>query len=308
MTPSPANGAPNTPRPSAGPGSRAPGTPRSSAGPASGAPGTLRSSAGPGNNAPGTPRSSAGARSARDRHGDAGTGSRSDAGTGPRSGAPAAGVVGVDRQLWGELLAVLAEALRENSRRPLARLADREGVTPDEALRDLAALPVRSCSAVDPSPNGTLRVASCTAGRGCPVEDECPLVRGAAAGRASIVTSGPAQLVGVLVRRWIRPLPDAPFATLAEFGPLVDRLLERSGRAGHDAAPRARTAHAVIDVSLHRGGPFGATGPYLTAAELEQVAAFVPPGSGRGDALLHPAEAWLRRAVSAEVALVDLRP
>lgn len=212
-------------------------------------------------------------------------------------------MIAVDRQLWQELLVVLDEAL-EGSRRPLARMAEREGVAPDEALRDLAALPARACAAVEKG--SILRAAACRAGAGCPVEDECPLVRGG--GRDAIQRSGPAHLVRVLVQRWTRPLPPAPFAGMPEFARMVDRLVQHSGRVGPNSPPRARTANAVLDLALRRGGPFAATGPFLTGPELEQVAAFVPPGSARGDALLVPPEAWLRRAVSAEVAVIDPRP
>jgi hypothetical protein len=114
--------------------------------------------------------------------------------------------------------------------------------------------------------------------------------------------------VGALAHRWRKSLPAAPFATLAELPLLMQQLLERSGRLHADSPPRVRTALTVVDLSLRRGGPVGATGPFLTGAELEQVAAFLPPGSGRGDARLGPVEAWIRRAVSAEVALVDPAP
>lgn len=214
------------------------------------------------------------------------------------------GPVALDRVLWHEFLAVLDEAVAEGARRSLVRLAAREGLAADEAQRELAAFPTHDCVALERGAG--VRVAACTFDTGCPVAEECPLVRGGSS--ASIATSALGQLVRAFAEHVARPLAAAPFARLAELPPLLEQLLERSGRLGPDAPPRARTSLAVLDVALRRGGPFGATGPYLSGAELEQLAAFVPPGSGRDDPRLGPVEAFVRRAACAEVALVDLRP
>jgi hypothetical protein len=208
----------------------------------------------------------------------------------------------VDRRLWEELLAALDEALHEQRRRPLARIAEREEQEADEALREVAAFPSRSCAALERGAG--LRAESCLAGAGCVVEDECPLIHGR--GSAGIRGSALGLLVAALVARWRRPLPPAPAHSLADLRPLVEMLLARSGRVTAESPPRARTALLVLDVAVRRGGPLGATGPFLTGQELEQVAAFVPPGSGAGDARLGPVEAWIRKAVAAEAALVDV--
>jgi hypothetical protein len=207
----------------------------------------------------------------------------------------------VDGALWQELLAVLDGALHDGRRRALVRLAEREQISAEEAGLELAAFPARSCAALERGVG--LTPARCVADQGCPVREECPFVQGQ--GPAAIGRSALAHLVGALAHRWRKPLPAAPFATLAELPALVRQLLERSGRIRTDSPPRARTALAVADLALRRGGPVGASGAFLTAAELEQVAAFLPPGSGRGDPRLAPVESWIRRAVSAEVALVD---
>lgn len=206
----------------------------------------------------------------------------------------------VDGQLWQELLAALDAAVCDGSRRPLGRLAEREGLPVHDALQELEAFPARSCAALERG--AALRPVACTANRGCPVARECPLVRGGAAG---IAASAVASFVGTCAERWTKALPPAPFRDLEELLPAVERLLERSGRTGPDTPPRARTARSVVAVAIRRGGPVGATGPFLSLAELEQVAAFTPPGSGRGDPALGPVETFLRRAVCAEVALVD---
>lgn len=173
-------------------------------------------------------------------------------------------LAGVDAAAWHELLGALEGAVRDGSRRPLARLAAREDLPSDGALRELATLPAGA----------------------------------AAAGPA--VTA----LVRALAERWLRPLPAAPFVDLAGLAAPLEDLLERAGRPGDPG--RARTAPDVLRAALARGGPLGATGAYLTGPELEQVAAFVPPGSGRGDPRLAPVEAWIRRAVSHEAAVVEL--
>lgn len=214
------------------------------------------------------------------------------------------GPVALDRALWQEFVAVLDEAAAGGARRALARLAAREGLAADEAQRELAAFPAHDCVARERGAG--VRAAACTFGSGCPVAEECPLVRGGSS--ASIAASALGQLVLAFAERCTRPLAPAPIARLAELPPLLDELLQRSGRLGADAPPRARTSLTVLDLALRRGGPFGATGPYLSGAELEQLAAFLPPGSGRDDARLGPIEAFVRRAACAEVALVDLRP
>ncbi len=212
------------------------------------------------------------------------------------------GPAAVDGAAWQELLTVLDDALHGGRRRALLRLAEREETAAEEAARELAAFPGRSCAALERGVG--LAPGRCLAGRGCPVEIECPFVRGSDA--RAIARSALSSLVAALVVRWRRPLPSAPVASLDEFPPLIERLLLQSARIEPGSPRRVRTSLAVVDVAIRRGGPLGATGPFLTSGELEQVAAFVPPGSGRADQQLAPAEAWIRRAVCAEVALVDL--
>ena len=209
-------------------------------------------------------------------------------------------LVAVDGALLAELTLVLGRALTEGKRRPLGRLAAREGVSADEALAELAAFPAGACAAADPAVG--LAAGRCTAGAGCPVEDECALVAG---GRGPS-GSRTAALVRGMVEAWILGLPPAPVAGLAELLDPVRALLERSGRVGPDAPPRARTSVALLEMAVSRGGLAAATGPFLLAAEAEQVAAHVPPGSGRGDPALAPIEAWLRHVASREAALVEL--
>jgi len=215
----------------------------------------------------------------------------------------ARGLQAVDGARWRELLAALDAALAKGRRRELSQLAACADVAADEALRELAAFPARSCSAVEAGVG--LARARCRARAGCPVSEECPLV--ARRGPEGLASSAPGRLVAALARKWRRDdQPAPPVSGLAELAERVPALLERSGRVPPGSPPRARTSIAVLDLALGRGGPFGATGPFLGAAEVEQVAAFVPPGSGRGAAGLAETEAWLRWAASAEVALVEL--
>ncbi len=209
-------------------------------------------------------------------------------------------LVAVEGALFGELVEVLGRALVEGRRRPLARLAAREGVGAEEALAELSAFPAGACPAADPAVG--LAVARCTAGRGCPVQGECSLV----AGDRHPADSRTASLVRDLLGRWAAGRPASPVDTVAGLLPPVRGLLERSGRAGPGAPPRARTSLALLEMAISRGGIAGATGPFLLAGEAEQMAAHVPPGAGRGDPSLAPVEAWLRRVVSGEDALVEL--
>ncbi len=209
-------------------------------------------------------------------------------------------LVAVDGALLGELVGVLGRALVEGKRRPLGRLAAREGLAADEALAELAAFPAGACPAADPAVG--LALARCRAGAGCPVEDECALVAG---GRGP-AGSRTAALVRGMVEGWILELPAAPVAVLADLLDPLRALLERSGRVGPDAPPRARTSIALVEMAVSRGGIAAATGPFLLATEAEQVAAHVPPGAGRGDRELAPVEAWLRHVASREAALVEL--
>jgi hypothetical protein len=204
---------------------------------------------------------------------------------------------------WQALLDALDAALGDGRRQAVARLAEHEELDAGEALRELAAFPARRCGAREPRLG--VDPARCTARAGCPVGDECPLARGG--DPRAIARSHTARFVAALARRRTLAAPEGvalPFDALA--GALA-ALLERSGRCGPGAPPRARTALAVAELARRRGGPFGATGPFLAPAELEQVAAHVPPGSGRGDRELERVEAWLRRATAHDAALVELR-
>jgi hypothetical protein len=211
-------------------------------------------------------------------------------------------LVPVDGRLLDELLTVLDEAFAEGNRRALGRLAAREGLAADDAVEEVGAFPRGACSALEPGFG--LRPSLCTAGRGCPVEEECPFVRGE--GPARIPQAATAQLFRELTGRWRRSLPPAPVAGLGALVRPLSRLLERSGRVDADSPPRARTSLALIEMAVRRGGPLGAVTALLTAGELEQVAAFVPPGAGRGDPPLHEVEMWLRQATLAEAGLVEV--
>ncbi|MCU0230538.1 MAG: hypothetical protein MUC67_04070 [Acidobacteria bacterium] len=210
---------------------------------------------------------------------------------------PVAGAV------WQALLEALDAALGEGRRQALARLAEQEELDASEALRELAAFPARRCAAREPRVG--VDPGRCGASAGCPVVDECPLVRDGSS--ASIARSHTARFVEGLARRHELAAPEGVALSFDALRDALAGLLSRSGRCGPAAPPRARTALVVADLARHRGGPFGATGPFLAAAELEQVAAHVPPGSGRGDRELTRVEAWLRRATAHDAALVELR-
>jgi hypothetical protein len=210
------------------------------------------------------------------------------------------GLVAVEGQAWDGLLSVLADAVQRGDTRGLGqRLAGLDAG--EEALQDLAALPVRACSAI--GGEGLLRAGNCSAGRGCPVQEECPLVRGdpSEMGRSAL-----GRALGAAVDALRRPGEDPPVADLEELRGWVEQLLRASGRVAPDSPPRARTSVTVLDMSLGRGGVAGVTGSYLRSGELEQVAAFVPPGSGQQEEGLAEIEAWLRRSVCLESALLEI--
>jgi hypothetical protein len=204
---------------------------------------------------------------------------------------------------WQALLHALDAAVGNGRRQAIARLAAEKEIDAGEALRELAAFPAGRCAAREPRLG--VVPARCTAGAGCPVAESCPLARGGNPG--AIVRSHTARFVAALARRCALPAPEAVALPFDALGEALAALLERSGRCGPDAPPRARTALVVADLARRRGGPLGATGPFLAVAELEQVAAHVPPGSGRGDRDLARVEAWLRRATAHDAALVELR-
>jgi hypothetical protein len=207
----------------------------------------------------------------------------------------------VDGPALTEILEVL-DAAAGGKRRILARVAARAEIDASSALQELGALPTSSCSAIEAGVG--LTPSRCTAGSGCAVEAECPLVRGGEPGRMR--ASALAELVRRLVARARKPMAEAPVADLAGLAEGVDALLAASERVGPDAPPRARTSMLLLQVATRRGGPFAAVNGFLTAAELEQVAAFVPPGSAREAPSLAPVEAWLRRAATDEVGLVEV--
>jgi len=204
---------------------------------------------------------------------------------------------------WQALLDALDAAVSGGPRRGIARLAEQEEIDAGEALRELAAFPARSCTAREARVG--VNPGRCSASAGCPVADECPFAR--RGDPAAIARSHTARFIAALAGRTVLAAPEAvalPFVVLES---ALAALVERSGRSGPEAPPRVRTGLAVAGLARRRGGPFGATGPFLAAAELEQVAAHVPPGSGRGDRELAPVEAWLRRATAHDAALVELR-
>jgi hypothetical protein len=212
----------------------------------------------------------------------------------------ASGLVIVDGQAWDSLLSTLADAVSKGETRGLReRLAGLEAA--EEALQDLAALPVRACSAVDGE--GLLRPGSCTAGHGCPVEPECPLVR---SDPAEMGSSALGLAVTAAIESAGTAAENAPVDGLDRLRGGIEALLRASRRMGPESPPRARTSLTVLDMALGRGGVVGVTGPYLTAAELERVAAFVPPGSGQGEPELAEVEAWLRKTVCRESALLEI--
>jgi hypothetical protein len=213
---------------------------------------------------------------------------------------PASRLLVIPGPAWDELLEALSAAVVKGDQRKLAERLDplAVGGTP---LQDLAALPVRSCSAVDEET--VLSVLRCTAGRGCPVQEECPLVRSEP---EDMARSDLARALTAAVEASGHPAASGGGARLEGLRDGVERLLQASGRVGSESPPRARTSIAVLDMAVRRGGVAGATGPFLRARELEQVAAFVPPGSGRGHDELSRIEAWLRETVCGGNGLVEV--
>lgn len=210
-------------------------------------------------------------------------------------------ILGLAGGLFEEWIKALEEAVQRRGSRLLSRLARREGVAAEEALREISAFPSRDCSAwVE---GAILASARCSAGKGCPVEMKCPwaLEGGAAAIRRCRL----GQFIEQFLLRKKQTLPAPPFSGLAALIPEARALLERSGKAGPKSPERVRTAPAVLEKVVLRGGILGVTGPFLTLAELELVAAFIPPGSGRGDPHLAEVEGWIRRAVSQQLAVVE---
>ncbi len=203
---------------------------------------------------------------------------------------------------WQALLEALDAAVSGGQRRRVARLAEQAELDAGEALRELAAFPARSCAAREPQVG--VNPDRCSAGTDCPVAGECPLACGGSPG--AIARSHTARFVATLADRAVLSAPEGVALPFVALETALSALVERSGRAAA-APPRARTGLAVTALARRRGGPFGATGPFLVAAELEQVAAHVPPGSGRGDRELALVEAWLRRATAYDAALVELR-
>lgn len=209
-------------------------------------------------------------------------------------------IVAIEGALFAELVKVLDGALR-GKRRALARLAAREGVEPGNALEELGAFPSSSCAALEEGAG--LRPALCTAGTGCPVSEECPLVD--ESGAESLGSSDLAVLVASLLRCGLRPMPPCPLEGLGAFRQPIEELLARSPRIAEDAPPRTRTSLTLLDVAERRGGLVGAGSAFLAPGEVESVAAFVPPGASRGEPRLVAVESWLRRAAISEVALVE---
>ncbi|MCE5247290.1 hypothetical protein LLG88_10275 [bacterium] len=211
------------------------------------------------------------------------------------SGARRSSLALAPRAGFDELLAACAEAPGRRRRRALARLSD-DAALVEAAVAELAEWPAARCAAVDEA-CGVVS-GRCGAGGACAVEEVCPL-----AAEGTLGGGAAARLIGAAAARLRIEAPAAPCARLEELRSLVERLLARDGRA----AARRGEALAALDLALARGGLFGATGPFLRGAEMERVAAFTPPGCGRGDALLAPVEAWIRRAAIMDAALVELR-
>lgn len=202
---------------------------------------------------------------------------------------------------WQALVDGLRAGIERGEHRALGRQLKAMGVDEPGALQDLAALPVRACSAVDE--DAVLSMERCTAGRGCPVQGECPLVRSTP---DDMACSALARGLRAAIERCEIADVSAPVETLDELGRAIERLLEASGRVSPDSPPRARTSLAVLDMARRRGGVAGVTGPFLTASELEQVAAFVPPSSGATEPDLAGVEGWLRQVVCFERALAEV--
>ena len=213
----------------------------------------------------------------------------------------AGGLLALEGRLLDELLEVLGDAA-DGRRRILARLAAREGLDAGSALEELGALPVAQCSARDDE--AVLRPADCTAGGGCIVDSECPLVH--EGGAQAIARSATASLLRAFVRHWARERPPAPVEHLADLERPIAAMLAASARVGEEAPPRARTSLMVLALAARRGGPFGAFRAYLRQGEFERLAAHLPPGSGRGMPELRSVEAWIRRLTLLECALVEL--
>lgn len=210
-------------------------------------------------------------------------------------------ILGLAGGLFQEWIHALEESVQRGGNRPLSRLARREGISAEEALREVSTFPARGCSALL---EGTiLSPDRCSAGKGCSVEANCPFVRDG--GAAAIRCCRLGQFIEQFLLQKKLALPEPPFSSFAALIPEVQTLVDRSGKVGPESPERVRTAPAVMERIVRRGGILGVTGPFLTLAELEQVAAFIPPGSGRGDPHLAAVEGWIRRTVSQELAGVE---
>jgi len=209
----------------------------------------------------------------------------------------------VDGARWQEMLTLLDAAMRQGRRRGLIRLAEREGISSAEASRELAAFPSKQCSALEEGMG--VRVSACTAAKGCAAAEECPFVRGSR-DPSKIARSATAVMIEQMACRLLEASPQPAVASLSELISPVRDLLEESGRVGIDAAPRARTSLVLLDLAVKRAGPVDATGAYLTASEVELVAAFIPPQSARSSRRLREIEAWIRRVAASESALVEV--
>lgn len=203
----------------------------------------------------------------------------------------------VEGRVWNDLLEALITALARGRPRPLRRLIEDAGLQAVLVERELAAFPGGACAAR--SDLLGLDMGRCLAGKGCPVEKECPFP-------GSGVGSHLGRALSSLARGGIVPLVcSSPLNTLSDLRRDLAELLLDHPRLAGAAGPRARTSLALLDRALARGGPLGATGPFLPAPELEQIAAFLPPGSGRRKPEKAAAEAWLRRVASAGAAVVE---
>ncbi len=200
---------------------------------------------------------------------------------------------------WEELLEALRGALTRGGRRALSRLARSAELEADDALRELAALPAQGCQAVQAEIG--VAPAHCSLSRGCEFAGECPLLQRRA---ANINASALGRLVEGLGRSYRISYGSAPVGHLAAFRGPLKAMLEARGLCDVAAPPRARSSLVLLDLALERGGPIGLPGPFLSATELEQLAAFIPPGSGisASDAVL---EAWIRQGVCRECALLE---
>lgn len=209
---------------------------------------------------------------------------------------PLQGIREVDGAQWRGVLDALRTAVLQGRSRALLRLLEEASAPGEEAQRELAAFPRNSCAAL--SEETGLSPERCRAGRGCPVEKECPFP-----GRLAASSLG--RSVALLAHRGVLPLSPGPEKTVSGLRGDLARLLDDHPLLRDNPPPRSRASLAILDLALTRGGLLGATGPFLTAQEMEHVAAFLPPGSGRIKPDLAPVEAWVRRAASAEAALVE---